>query len=226
MNPIRILLIAEEGKPRNAYKKALESYGVSYEVVSSPGEVSDVLVETPFNGLLLDLPTMIKGQTGLNGMQQVLDIFPALRLLYDPRHGGVRGLPYGGTVKSGKTLMEFLSKECAPFTARTIRSAKRASLYLNAILLDSPDQDLESGEKTVTANVSRHGCFVLTSKTWEDRESAWLVIRELEGQQPIEVKICWQRQWGETMIVPGIGCRFVSLTDEQKEALASQCNEL
>ncbi len=227
VNPIKILLIAAEGKPRDAYRKALDSYGVSYEVVSSPDEVTEMLVEIPFNGLLLDLPTMIKSQSSSYGaVQQILKIFPALRLLYNPRHGGVRGLPFGGTVKNGKTLMEFLSKECVPFTPRTIRSARRSCLCLNVVLLDRPDQHLKEGEKTVTANVSRHGCFVLTSRNWDGRDKAWLAIRELGEGRPIEIRICWQRKWGETTIIPGIGCSFVSLTDDQEEALASQCGEL
>lgn len=218
----KLLLIAEKGLARAAYIEVIRSLGAEVDCIASPDEITGALIDAPYNGLLIDVPTMIRCECGdKNRITRIMDRFPVLRLMYNPKYGGIRGLSQGGTVRDNRDLTEFVLGECVPFMARSIRVAQRQQVVFNVKLLDDLDCLEEGGEQTVTVNVSEHGCFVYSVNEWRVDTQAWMVIRELDDTTPIELMVRWCRCWGESMRLPGIGASFESMTTHQYAQLHS-----
>jgi hypothetical protein len=217
---VRVLLIAEEGAPRTAYEKALQDMGAAYDALSSPSQMKSRLIETPYNGLLLDVPTMIRA-TGREKMRvnEMLERFPVLRLIYDAKKQSIRGLHYGRSSDNTTTLQCFIEKTCATLPPRSIRSADRCNLHLNVWLLPQPHAPLSAGERTVTTNASEVGCFIITSRPWKGFERLWLVFREFRDKTPVETSVRWRKPWGEKPELPGLGVQFEAISRTQREDL-------
>lgn len=218
----KLLLIAEEGPARTAYVEVLRDLDIEVDCIASPAEITGALIDAPYSGLLIDVPTMIRCECGdKNRITRIMDRFPVLRLMYNPKYGGIRGLSQGGTVRDNRDLTEFILTQCVPFFPRSIRVARRQEVVFNIMLLDDLTKLEQGGEQTVTVNVSEHGCFVYSVLDWPLDTSAWVVIQELEDQTPIELMIRWKRSWGESMRIPGIGASFESMTTQQYVQLHS-----
>ncbi|MDK2956002.1 MAG: hypothetical protein PWQ57_1498 [Desulfovibrionales bacterium] len=217
---IRLLLIAEQGPSRSAYEKALQDMDVDYDALTTAGEMQNLLKETAYNGLLLDVPTMIRA-SGKDKMRvnEMLERFPVLRLVYDAQHGSIRGLHYGRSADNVTTLENFVKNTCAPLPARSLRQAVRSNLHLNVLLLPQKNAPFSAAERTVTANVSEVGCFLITSKPWKDVERLWLVFRDFKDKTPALVRVRWRKVWGEQLEIPGLGVQFEELTRPQREEL-------
>ncbi|WP_242012237.1 PilZ domain-containing protein [Pseudodesulfovibrio cashew] len=218
----KILLVAEEGEARSAYTGVLSKLGVEYDCIASPDEMTDTLINGVYNGLLVDVPTMIRCECeDKNRITRIMERFPVLRLMYNSRFGGIRGLAHGGTMRDNRSLSEFIQDECIPFTPRSIRVAERHDLVFNVLLLKDIDMEEMQAERTVTINVSEHGCFVYSVDQWEAASPAWLVVNEFEDKTPIELKVRWCSHWGKAMRLPGIGASFESMTTHQYVQLHS-----
>ena len=220
----RILLISEDGLARSAYIEVLRDLDCEVDCIVSPDDMTGALVDAPYSGLLIDVPTMIRCECAdKNRITRIMERFPVLRLMYNPKYGGIRGLAQGGTVRDNRNLSDFVLHECVPFAPRSIRIAMRQEVFFNVLLLDDIKriEQAESGERTVTINVSEHGCFVYSVGDWKVDSSAWLVVSEFDDQTPIELKVRWQRGWGKAMRMPGIGATFESMTTHQYVQLHS-----
>jgi len=218
----KLLLIAEEGLSRSAYVEVLKELDVDVDCVASPDDISGALIDAPYSGLLIDVPTMIRCECmDKNRITRIMDRFPVLRLLYNPKYGGIRGLTQGGTVRDNRDLADFVLMECVPFLPRSIRVARRHDLVFNVLLHSDPGRLGHDPEQTVTVNISEHGCFIYSVKQWELGNPAWMVITDLEDQTPIELSVRWKRAWGESMRMPGIGTSFQTMTTHQYVQLHS-----
>jgi Tfp pilus assembly protein PilZ len=216
----KILLVAEDGEARMAYSDVLSEMDVEFDCVASPDDMTDSLVNGDYNGLLVDVPTMIRCECeDKNRITRIMQCFPVLRLMHNPQFGGIRGLAQGGTIRDNRDLREFIIDECIPFAPRSIRVAERKEVVFNVLLL----QDLkgEEAERTVTINASEHGCFVFSVNRWEVASPAWLVVNEFEDKTPIELKVRWCGKWGNQMRFPGIGASFESMSAHQYVQLHS-----
>lgn len=212
----RLLLIAEIGVSRAAYVEVLRDIDIEVDCISSPDEMTGALIDTPYSGLLIDVPTMIRCECGdKNRITRIMDRFPVLRLMYNPKYGGIRGLAQGGTIRDNRDLTEFVLNDCVPFSPRSIRVAQRHGVVFNVALFDDLDHLEQGGERTVTVNVSEHGCFVYSVNDWQVDKPAWIVVQEFEDKTPIELLVRWQRPWGKAMRIPGIGASFESMTTLQ-----------
>lgn len=218
----RLLLVSEEGSARDAYVTVLRELGVVVDSIATPDDMTDALIDEQYSGVLVDVPTMIRCQsTDKNRITRIMDRFPVLKLMFDPDHGGVRGLAHGGTIKDNRDLSEFVLHECVPFQPRSIRVAERKEIVFNVLLLDDIARGELQGERTVTINVSEHGCFVYTVNDWPMLSPAWMVVNEFEDKTPIQLRVRWQGCWGNTMRLPGIGTSFESMTAHQYVQLHS-----
>lgn len=218
----RILLVSETGKARFAYTSILNTLDVDVDCIASPDDMTDALVEARYSGVLVDVPTMIRCQAdNKNRITEIMNRFPVLKLMYDPAHDEVRGLAHGGTVRDNRNLADFVLDECVPFEPRSIRVVTRKDVVFNVLLLKESQSDFEQSERTVTVNVSEHGCFVYTVNQWSLFSPAWLVVNEFEDKTPIELKVRWQGAWGRQMRLPGFGATFESMTTHQYVQLHS-----
>lgn len=212
----RVLLIAEGGLARSAYVERLRDLDVEVDCISSPDEMTGALIDAPYSGLLIDVPTMIRCEgVDKNRITRIMDRFPVLRLMYNPKFGGIRGLAQGGTIRDNRDLSDFVLGECVPFSPRSIRVSRRKDIHFNVRLMEDADQHVSEAEQTVTINVSEHGCFVYSISDWKVNNMAWLVVSEFEDKTPIELKVRWRRGWGESMHMPGIGASFESMSTHQ-----------
>lgn len=214
------MLISESGMAQEAYMSELYRLGVEVDCISSPEQLQERLCDIPYNGLLVDVPTMIRSDSSEKSrVTRIMDRFPVLRLLFNSDQGSIRGLSHGGTVRDNKTLESFVLNDCLTFPARSIRRAQRSELVLNVMLAEDCEKLGLEQERTVTVNVSEQGCFVYSTRSWEEDESAWIVVRELEDKTPIGLHIHWTRSWGQTLRMPGIGTSFSTIRPDQLDQI-------
>jgi hypothetical protein len=220
VNKIKLLLVAESGMARDAYRDELFKLGVEVDCISDPDGMEGQLCDVPYSGILVDVPTMIRSESTNKGrVSSVMDRFPVLRLLYNGDRGGIRGLSHGGTVRDNKSLKSFVLNECLTFSPRTIRRSRRSDLVLNVLLAADADDFGKRHERTVTVNVSEQGCFVYSTGEWEDDQTAWMVVNELDDKTPIGLHVHWARFWGEMTRIPGIGTSYSSIQPGQLEQI-------
>ncbi len=220
MKNIRLLLVAEKGRAQKAYLEELDRTGADVDCIDSPDELHDRLCDAPYNGLLVDVPTMIRSESAKKSrVTQVMERFPVLRLLYNAEQGGIRGLSQGGMIRDNKSMHDFVLNECRVFPARSIRRTPRTDQVLNVLLAHDPGLFGKGEERTVMVNVSEKGCFVFSCDEWKADAAAWVVVAELEDQSPIELKIHWTRPWGASRRLPGIGASYASISDLQLEQI-------
>jgi len=218
----KILLVAEGGLARAAYTAVLHDLNVEVDCIASPDEMTNALIDAEYSGVLVDVPTMIRCECeDKNRITRVMDRFPVLRLMYNPSFGGIRGLAQGGTMRDNRDLSDFILHECIPFRPRSIRLAQRQDITFNVLLLDDLDCLEAKAERTVTVNVSEHGCFVYSANDWNLHSPAWLIVNEFDDKTPIELKIRWHGAWGHRMSLPGIGTSFESMSAHQYVQLHS-----
>ena len=223
MEAVRILLVVAPGRSREAYVHRLGRLPAAWDVVDSIDSLESSLQDTPYNGLLLDVPTMIRASTSQKAkVLALLEYYPVLRLSYRAPVGEIHGLADGQTVPKTHTLEEFVGHDCRRFPARAVRAFRRCRLVFNVLLLDPPSQPLEEGEKTFTVDVSESGCFIATVRPPECGRLLSVVLCDLADPTPIPIEVRWRILWGETMRTPGFGARFRSLTEAQKAELLAK----
>lgn len=212
-----ILLICNEGKNRQVYQAEIDTPGVSLVCVQSLNEFFSRDVYCPLNGILVDMPTYIRSSDEEKRLlTDLVGVFPALRLKCHDVSGEIRTLPFGTSYPGNTAPAVFVHNYCTPFVPRKIRTSERSQLNLSALLSASLPAGNFSETKTVTANISRRGCFLISFEPWSVGEQGWLILPDLEDNTPIPVEVCWIRSWGECRSLPGMGVRIIDLTESQK----------
>lgn len=193
-------------------------------IVGTVSELFSCMVREQFSGILLDVPTLVRASTGEKAsLYDLLNVFPVLRVKWDPRAATVRALFYDRLPKPGAGLEDFVRSQCAAFAPRSIRRGERIPLHCNVMVSNSRDFPPSSLIRTVTLNVSAGGCFLIGAGPWARGRRLWLRIVELEDQSPIEVEIRWGKEWGESLGIPGAGVRFLSIAPQQLDRLTELC---
>ncbi|MBI1921692.1 MAG: PilZ domain-containing protein [Geobacter sp.] len=213
---VRLLLVVNNRDARIAYSKALMQLQVSLESVPSVSELHRVLPYATFSGILLDTSVMNSASGSEKAfIHDLIQIFPSVRLKFDPDTQQISVLYFGQAHDENATLQRFVESQCMGFTPRVIRDCERVELNFNVLL--SKKEDFAEAEtiKTITMNVSKEGCFVFTPLRWQIGEVAWLKFMELLDPAPIEVEVRWVKEWGKTLGIPGIGVCFREITPEQ-----------
>ena len=215
---IRILLIAREGETRKKYQEAITDLGVETVVVSSLKKTDRALMDLSYHGVMVDMRTKMKILKDDNELvYTALRKFPVAHLNLERKTGAIR-LFYPGQ-KTGATLEDFVNRECASFTPRILSSGVRKQIHFNVVLSENKEFSAEHCERTVTVDISREGCFVFSVRDWEPGDSVWLSIKELHDDTPICALVRWCLKWGEGMRVPGIGLKFMEITESQAKEI-------
>lgn len=217
-----LLLVARPGEARDAYVAELERLGVQFDLASSFGEVPRLACEKPYNGLLIDLLTLVRTcSEDKNIAYECINFYPSTRIKWERGSQTVHVLSFDQSPNTdGSALQAFVEDKCMPFQGRTLRRASRKDIVMNVRLGRSLESIQEKGLKTFTANISRGGAFIHTVEQYETGERVWLISDELFGAEPASGLVCWQQAWGKGRAIPGIGIRFDTLTEEQAAELA------
>jgi len=214
-----ILLVSRSASRTQNYREALDRLGISCLAISGLKEVPTLVAGTPFNGIMLDMPVLIKATpTEKIFLEDILKALPSAYLNIAPATDTIKLLIATGTQGNAKSLDEF-SGLCKAFPARVVRPKDRYRLHLQALLQSGPA--LATEEQTVTMNVSPNGCF-LFSTNLESRYEQTVRIKfiGLEDTCSVSATICWVRHWGTGgHHIPGIGVSFDSISEEQRRQI-------
>ena len=215
----RIALLVREGEIGKKYADRVASLGALAHLVSSFPELYATLKTAPYNGVIVDLLMKIKApEEDKESFLEVLDNFPVLQLNYDHNTGEIRAF-YFSQFKGVSSLEDFVTQECGAFKPRLMRSNVRKKIHLNALLTKATDRSDGAAEKTVTIDISPGGCFLFSTQPWDLKDRVEIVMKELSDQTPILGETRWKRDWGESKDLPGIGVKFIRITDQQLEEI-------
>ena len=219
---VRVLLVCREGTSLQKYLDACKGQEVSVDVASSFEDLYKAIVEIPYNGILIDMPTKILTLSkDKERVDSILKQYPVARLTFNEK-SGQSCVFYSNQVAGSGTLEDFITKQCRSFSARTIRSEHRRDIVFNIILSKSKNISDENSERTVTMNILRGGCFIFSTDNWEINNDAWFIIKELTVQTPIHGQVRWKVDWGNEMSIPGIGVQFKEISDYQLNELCDK----
>lgn len=216
-----ILLICREGESRLVYQEDLNFPGVLLVCVQMLMQFFRREVYCPLNGILVDMPTYMRcSEEEKHLLNELVAIFPALRIKCNESTREVRTLPFGSSYPGNTTPADFVQKHCSSVLPRKIRTCERSMKNLSVLLSATPPEGSSSGMRSVTANISPGGCFLICCEPWPVGDRGWLVIPELNDEAPVQVEVSWIRSWGEYLSLPGMGLRFIGLTTPQKTELS------
>ena len=221
-----ILLICREGTSRHVYQAQMDISGVSLVCVQGLMEFFRRDVYCPLNGIMVDMPTYLRSSDEEKRLlTDLVGIFPALRLKCHEPTAEIRTLSFGTAYPGTISPALFIRDYCTPFGQRRVRTSERSKLNLPALLKSTLPVEETTGTRSVTANLSQEGCFLIGFEPWNIGERGWLVIPALTDSAPIPVEVCWIRAWEGHRLLPGMGIRFMELTESQKVELSGMCGQ-
>lgn len=212
--------MVENEQAREAYLECVRAARAEADVVSGPRALHERLVREAYSGLLVDLPTLIKAPHADKCMvRKDMELYPVLRLRYDEGERKVRGLFYGQESPDGDVVAQFIRQELGAVSPRLLRASPRRKLNFNALVCRGDVFDPENALRTVTLDVSRGGCFLVTCEEFPPGAEICLRFLELGDPAPMRAVLRRRVEWGKSMAVPGIGVEFLDLSEEQRKAL-------
>lgn len=215
MSSALVLLVSRSASRTQVYREALDQQGVSCLAISAIKEVLTLTAGTQFNGILLDMPVLVKASPDDKAaIEDVLKALPSAYLNIAPATDSIKLMTVNG-LQGMATSLEGFAALCKDFTARLVLPKNRFSLHLHA-LLRSADAVIPE-ERTVTLNVSYGGCFLFSATPdYEVNQQVTITFIGLNDDTPVSATICWLQRWGdEGHQAPGVGVRFDRITDGQ-----------
>lgn len=211
----KIILVCEENEEKNTYLDALESLAVSVQTVPSFKHLESLLLENPYHGVMVDIKTKIRAMQNEKELAyQILKKYPVVQLRIDEETGEIRTLSDGKS-KHDATLEEFVEADCRKFEARAIRSSPRVKYHFNVLLSNTEIYSEDASERSITFNVSKGGCFVISSREWKLKQRVSFRINDIDDPAPITGEVRWYKPWGKSMGIPGIGIKINSIKESQ-----------
>jgi hypothetical protein len=222
---IKLLLLSRNTEAVSACQKALKAQGVCCEWAGSVADMHRQLVSAPFNGLILDVLTTAKtSHKDKIFIQEVSEHYPTLLMRWNTAAQKFRGLVFGEILDKEDPLGDFVERFCPPERILLYRENKRYDIHFNVLLSLDEDFSRELVEKTVTLDLSQGGCFIISSRNWQNIDYAWIRLLELADPSPIQVQLCRYLAWGEQARIPGIGVKFMDLQPSQRQEIHGYCD--
>ena len=205
----KVLIISTNAKATEAYRKAVSTLGSECEVAKSIEEMQQILRNRPFNGLILDVLTAVRApHKDKPTIQRFSEIYPTFRARWDEKNHKIRGMVLGRSLDKADPLGAFLEMFCRHRPARVCRVTPRYRIHFNVLLSRDANCAEAQAEKTVTLDISRGGCFLISNQDWQGTKTAWVRFRDIPRIPPVQVEIRHFCAWGHAMQVPGIGVEF------------------
>ena len=227
MADTKILIIVNDHEAAHAYAEALSGTGSGYDIVSSFNEMSCMAVENEYNGLLIDILTLVRSSKEEKVIAyECINLYPVLRVKWESKKKRINLSPLEQAFSPDavSTLLLFVESRCRPFPARRLRKFSRKDYNLNVLL--SPDGLFteDTTVKTFSLNISRDGLFLHTTQAFAVGQTVWLRFVEFFDQTPIGATVRWTLEWGQSRCIPGIGLTFGRLSENQEQVLAAMSN--
>ena len=217
--PPRILLVAQPGDACTLYETALQRCGVQVDTVAAVDTFYGAVTHFAYNGIVIDIPTKIKALSDHKDLvYSILGRFPVIQVNFDPQTRRIRALLHGQHERSGG-LEDLIRQNCWHAPARKLRSEERKPLHYNVLLSTKRHFDPQTLIRTVTMDVSLSGCFLFSAARFQLGARVWMRIMDLYDKTPISGIVRHKHNWGEALIIPGIGVEFETIKEDQRRAL-------
>ncbi len=222
----RILLIVQDGTGRDLYRRVIGRTGARVDTVAAIADFQGAVAQKAYNGIVVDIPTKIQALNRHKDLiNSILDRFPVIQVNQEKTTGRIRALLYGQHERQGD-LQDLIRDTCLSRPPRRFRANPRCDAHFNVLLARTRDFAMGNTERSVTLNISRGGCFIITTARHQIGQRVWIRIMEMDDKTPIACEVIHKRTWCQAMAIPGIGVRFETLTDDQQQALARRCEPL
>ena len=201
---LSILVVSTNDDTRAALVETLGNHGVIPVPCASFREAETLALRNVFNGLLTDLPSIIKAKGEEKMVAYTLEhFFPTLRV----RAFGTTIVPMAmpGSAAQDKSLGDFLTKTCPYFPARSLREHKRHPVILLTLVRYSGEEI-----RGFTLNLSWGGAFIAEVQAERFTVGDRIEICFLDLDCTVNAEIRWTMPWGKGG-APGIGIRFLEL---------------
>ena len=214
----RILLVAKDQVRANNYLSIMDKYDVNVNLVGSLKDAINLASNEQHNGILIDLPLMVRASQVIKGcIDDLFNGLPGGALNIHSPSGEVRLLQRGDKSCNCSSIDQFV-EICSKFDPKIIFSKNRVQLNYNALLAMTPD--LNNPDRTACINISTGGCFLFCVREDIVKDSTvWIRLVGLNGDNPIEAVVKWIREWGATHNIPGIGVEFKNISHDLKKQI-------
>jgi hypothetical protein len=216
---LRLLLIAQQGMARRAYESALNARGMVVDTVSDIDSFFRAVTHTAYNGVLVDIPTKVLALKNHRDLvNSILSHYPVIQLNIERVSGRIRALRLGHTEDSG-TLEDLLTADTLLPLPKRFRGRRRQKRHYNVLVSETPEAAQTGAFQSVTVDLSEEGCFLFYAGKQDLPDTLWLRFLELTDPEPILVSVRRRIRWGESMRIPGVGVKFVLLSESQRGEL-------
>ncbi len=214
---MKLLLYVHESAPETVYLDLVSSLNVECEVVHSfVSFYQQAIGVTTYNGFLVDIVSSIKAPPfDRVVIKELMDVYPSLRLRWDPKSGEVRTLMTGAGVGQKISIAYFVTTYCGAFTDRALRLRPRQNINCSVAWSAHAQMSDEESSRTVTVDISVGGCFLYSADTIEVGSTIWLRFVDLVDNSPIKFQVLWLIEWGQSNKMPGWGGKFLCISDAQ-----------
>ncbi len=196
-----ILVISYNDDIRKALLDNLLRSGATGVGCASFLEAEDIARESVYNGILVDLQSIIKtkGDEKLIACS-LTGFYPTLRVR--ALGGMLVPMAMPGDAKQDSSVIDFLNKSCSNYTPRRLRLHRRRDIVLSAFITSDTSET-----RLVTLNMSWGGAFFVDAypDKYEVGQNLQITLPEFECSTNVSVR--WVRPWGVRK-VPGVGVSF------------------
>ncbi|OQY18735.1 MAG: hypothetical protein B6I36_06265 [Desulfobacteraceae bacterium 4572_35.1] len=211
----------QESAAEPVYLDAIASLDAECVIVRNFKELYQLHSARAYSGLLVDIVSSIKASTEDRAViKELMEVYPSLRLRWDPESGEIRTLMTGAGVGQKISIAQFVDSYCTSFTPQALRLYQRREIHCSVLCSVYQQMPDSASERTVTVDLSVGGCFLYFSYSLDVGTTLWLRFVDFADNTPIKVEVVWCRDWGKSMKMPGAGVRFIQISEKQLQEIA------
>ncbi len=213
---INLLLYVHGAELQARYMDSIKLLDIKCEVINSFDEFYGHAAGNKYSGILVDIVSSIRASAcDRDALKGVMEVYPTLRLRWDPEAKDIRTLMSGAGVGQKISIEYFVNTYCSVFHPQALRLQRRQVVYCSVVSANNADIAIADTLRTIIADISVGGCFLYSAYPIAIGTVLWLRFVDMVDDTPIKCEVMWGREWGKTKMIPGAGLKFVEITDEQ-----------
>lgn len=196
-----LFVISVNDEIREILAKSLEPFNVKIACCSSFTDAENMALSGLYNGILVDLPTIVKAK----GEEKIVacsltGFFPTLRV----RVMGSLLIPMTmpGAARQENSISDFINRACLNYFPRILRAHNRHPIGISVSI---NHKGVET--RAFTLNISWGGAFIVDFNPERFSAGDELTIYFQEPGTDVKATVCWTHSWG-LRHAPGLGIRF------------------